>query len=35
MELTKQDPEIEQIYSQLESEFGAVTFEAWLALLVS
>jgi hypothetical protein len=29
------DDEIGTIYDQLVSEFGAVTFEAWLALLVS
>jgi len=29
-----QDDEIENLYGQLENEFGAVTFEAWLALLV-
>ena len=29
-----QDDEIETIYGQLEAEFGAVFFEAWLALLV-
>ncbi|CAD6589570.1 MAG: hypothetical protein TREMPRED_005437, partial [Tremellales sp. Tagirdzhanova-0007] len=28
------DDEIETIYGQLEAEFGAVFFEAWLALLV-
>ena len=31
----QQDSEIEGIYGQLEKEFGAVTYEAWLALLVS
>jgi len=30
-----QDDEIETLYGQLEADFGAVTFEAWLALLVS
>ena len=29
-----QDDEIETIYGQLVAEFGAVSFEAWLALLV-
>jgi hypothetical protein len=28
------DNEIEAIYAQLEEAFGAVTYEAWLALLV-
>ncbi|KAL1405125.1 alpha-actinin [Vanrija albida] len=28
------DEEVEAIYSQLESQFGALTYEAWLALLV-
>ncbi|ORX34112.1 calponin homology domain-containing protein [Kockovaella imperatae] len=28
------DDEIEILYSQLEADFGAVTYEAWLALLV-
>jgi hypothetical protein len=30
-----QDEEIDIIYGQLEAEFGEVTYEAWLALLVS
>jgi len=30
----RQDSQIESIYAQLEQEFGAVTYEAWLALLV-
>lgn len=30
-----QDEELQAIYSDLESEYGAVTYEAWLALLVS
>ena len=30
-----QEVEIEILYSQLEEDFGAVTFEAWLALMVS
>jgi hypothetical protein len=34
-ELMIQDEEIDVIYTQLESEFGEVTYEAWLALLVS
>lgn len=33
--LTTQDEEIEVIYTQMEEDFGAVTYEAWLALLVS
>lgn len=32
--LTLQDEEIEVIYSQMEEDFGMVTYEAWLALLV-
>ena len=30
-----QDDEIDIIYAQLEAEFGEVTYQAWLALLVS
>lgn len=33
--LIAQDEEIEGIYVQMEEEFGMVTYEAWLALLVS
>jgi hypothetical protein len=29
-----QDEELQDIYSDLERRYGAVTFEAWLALLV-
>ena len=30
-----QDDEIDIIYAQLEAEFGEVTYQGWLALLVS
>lgn len=33
--LIHQDEELQVIYSDLESAYGAVTFEAWLALLAS
>ena len=32
---TMKDDEIEKLYSELESAYGALTYEAWLALLVS
>lgn len=28
------DEEVESIYAQLERQFGALTYEAWLTLLV-
>lgn len=34
-DLIFQDEEIEIIYAQMEADFGMVTYEAWLALLVS